>query len=142
MSAVHGVDSGKRFVAATQKKSLPANGTQKWRKTFKDAINWLEDKNSSIFNSKLGFTEKDGGSEQNTASAVNESAAAALESYFNFLNDTDPGTDILSKYNKHIAPALKNRDKEATAAGAGIFLPAGSIRKSMEAVKVTAGIFD
>ncbi len=122
-SCSHGIDRWKNDCGCNTGEKRPScKWNQKWRKPLRDAINWLEDKNSSIFNSKLGFTEKAGGSGQNTASAVNENAAAVLESYFNFLNDTDLGTDILSKYNKHIAPALKNRDKEATAAGAGIIL--------------------
>ncbi len=75
---------------------------QKWRKPLREAVDWLSEKNSSIFNSMISGHLKPG--------VFAESSV--MESYIDFLNDSISGLE--DKYNKYLSSYLENPKNKNT----------------------------
>jgi len=86
---------------------------QKWRKPLRDAITWLSDKNTGIFDRLAGSVSLSPGPGpgQNMQQFINDSGAMLIDSYLDFNNNFQGGADAPVKFRKYIAPhIIKNLD--------------------------------
>jgi len=115
-SCSHGIKRWKSNCSCgTHTDSHGRKWNQKWRQPLREAITWLSDKNSSIFDRLSGPVSLAPRQGQNEQELLNDPGTLLIDSYLDFSSDARGGAVVLDKYRKYVEPhIIKNQNSNKT----------------------------